>query len=684
MAVRGFCPLPSICSPHFVAVVALVMMASTTHAATLPAGFKETLIAQGLSAPTAMQFAPDGRLFVCEQGGRLRVVKDGVLLPTPFVTLTVSSVGERGLLGVTFDPNFFTNRFVYAYYTATSPTVHNRVSRFVANGDVAVPGSETVILELDDLSSATNHNGGALNFGPDGKLYVAVGDNANGANAQSLNNLLGKVLRINGDGTIPPDNPYFHATSGRNRAIWALGLRNPFTFAFNPAGNEFFINDVGQNTWEEINDGIAGANYGWPQTEGPTSDSRFQTPRHAYRHLEGACAVTGGAFYAPAIQFPSGYESDYFFADFCAGWIHKLDLATGSVAGFATGISFPVDLKVGDDGTLYYLARGPGASSGVVYRIEWVGGGAGTLRINFQPASAAVPAGYLPDSGLVFAPRADGWNYGWNADSTAQARDRNASNSPDQRYDTLMYMQRPGNPDAVWEIALPNDNYRVRVVAGDPSFFGNRMAIAAEGALVVSGTTTSTQRWLDGGALVAVSDGRLTIRNAAGAEGNKICFVEISSAAPGWKINFQPASAAVPAGYVADSGAPFALRASGDTYGWNADNTAQARDRNAPNSPDQRYDTLAYMQRPGNPDAVWEIAVPNGTYTVRVVAGDPSFFGNRVGISAEGVTVVSGTTTSDQRWLEGHATVTVGDGRLTIRNAPGADGNKICFVEITP
>ena len=139
-----------------------------------------------------------------------------------------------------------------------------------------------MILELDNLSGATNHNGGALAFGPDGKLYAAVGENANGANAQTLANLHGKMLRLNSDGTIPTDNPFYTTATGRNRAIWALGLRNPFTFAFNPNGPEMFINDVGQNTWEEINDGRAGANYGWPTTEGATSDPRFVSPRYAY------------------------------------------------------------------------------------------------------------------------------------------------------------------------------------------------------------------------------------------------------------------------------------------------------------------------------------------------------------------------------------------------------------------
>ena len=257
---------------------ALCGSASVMFAATLPPDFSESVVANGLVAPTAMAFAPDGRIFVCQQGGQLRVIKNGALLAAPFASVSVDASGERGLLGVAFDPNFAANGFVYVYHTTNTAPVHNRVVRFTANGDVAAPGSETLILRLNDLSSATNHNGGALHFGPDGKLYVAVGENANGANAQTTANLLGKILRINADGTIPADNPFFNATSGQNRAIWALGLRNPYTFAFQPRTARMFINDVGQSTWEEINDGIAGSNYGWPITEGPTSDPRYLSP----------------------------------------------------------------------------------------------------------------------------------------------------------------------------------------------------------------------------------------------------------------------------------------------------------------------------------------------------------------------------------------------------------------------
>src|SRR4029077_18085868 len=159
---------------------------------------------------------------------------------------------------------------VYTYYTTPEGGAHNRVSRFTAAGDVAAPSSEVHLLDLEPLSSATNHNGGALHFGPDGKLYIGVGENADGANAQTLSNLLGKMLRINANGSIPTDNPFYNTATGNNRAIWALGLRNPFNFAFHAGTPRLFINDVGESTYEEINDGIAGSNYGWPITEGPS------------------------------------------------------------------------------------------------------------------------------------------------------------------------------------------------------------------------------------------------------------------------------------------------------------------------------------------------------------------------------------------------------------------------------
>ncbi len=374
----------------------VLAMAMTFHsaAATLPSGFTESVVATGLSSPTAMEFAPDGRLFVCQQGGQLRVIKNGVLLAAPFLTVTVSAGGERGLLGIAFDPNFAVNQYVYIYYTATTPSIHNRVSRFTANGDTVVAGSEVVILDLNTLGGAQNHNGGAIHFGGDGKLYIAAGENATASNSQSLSTLLGKMLRVNSDGSIPTDNPFYNTASGANRAIWAMGLRNPFTFAVQPGTGRIFINDVGQDTWEEINEAVAGANYGWPNCEGFCSPANgsYRDPIFRYPHgtasTSGNC-IAGGTFYNLATaQFPAAYSGVYFFADYESGWIRKLDPANGNqVTAFATGINTPVDVKVSADGRLYYLAMG----SGAVYAISATG--SQSPQITQQPVNRTVAAG---------------------------------------------------------------------------------------------------------------------------------------------------------------------------------------------------------------------------------------------------------------------------------------------------
>ncbi|HYW73963.1 MAG TPA: PQQ-dependent sugar dehydrogenase [Pyrinomonadaceae bacterium] len=370
------------------------------NAATLLTGFSETQVAGGISNPTAMDFAPDGRLFVCQQTGQLRVIKNGALLATPFVTLTVDSSVERGLLGIAFDPNFATNNFLYVYYTVPGSPAHNRVSRFTANGDVAVAGSEFVVVDLDNLSGAGNHNGGAIHFGPDAKLYIAVGDNANAANSQTLGIRLGKILRLNPDATIPGDNPFFNTATGANRSIWAMGLRNPFTFAFQPGTGRLFINDVGETTWEEINDGIAGSNYGWNICEGACSppNANFRDPLFQYGHGSTAttgCAIVGGGFYNPATaQFGPAFVGKYFFADLCTGWIRLFDPATGTASGFATGINAPVDLKVGSDGSLYYLTTGAAA----VFRIQFNGT---APTITAQPNNQTVTQGQPATFGVA-------------------------------------------------------------------------------------------------------------------------------------------------------------------------------------------------------------------------------------------------------------------------------------------
>jgi len=364
-------------------IVALAVLALAAGAPDAGAQRQDVSVASGFTAPTSMALAPDGRIFVTEQGGTLRVVKDGELLDDEFLAVDVTATNERGLLGVTFDPQFASNRFVYVYYTRASPQV-NRLSRFTAsasNPDIAEPGSEEVI--LDDIVPATSgyHNGGAIHFGTDGRLYVAVGEGHTGSNAQSLSTLAGKLLRIERDGEIPADNPFYGSATGNNRAIWALGLRNPFTFDIQRTTGRIFINDVGESAFEEIDEAWsgpnsgsnAGFNFGWPDTEGPTTDPTFRTPFHAYP-LDGAeCAITGGAFYEPlAANFPAQYAGDYFFADFCAGWIKSIDLATKQVSTFidADSARRPVDIKVAADGSLYYLRRA-GSAPAEVRRVRY-------------------------------------------------------------------------------------------------------------------------------------------------------------------------------------------------------------------------------------------------------------------------------------------------------------------------
>jgi putative heme-binding domain-containing protein len=330
---------------------------NTSGPLTLPPGFTATTVATGLSGATALEVAPDGRVFVCEQTGTLRLVKGGRLLPHPVVRLEVDSSWERGLLGVTVDPDFARNHYLYLCHVVPKPYPHHRVSRFTLAGDEA--GGEKVLFEGDDQTKLggevpAGHQGGATHFGRDGKLYVALGEQTAGAPAQDLHSLLGKLLRINPDGTIPADNPFVTRTTGKYRAIWALGLRNPFTFAVQPGTGRILINDVG-GVAEEVNEGAAGANYGWPAVEhGPTSDPRFRGPVHHYP----TASITGGAFAPADLAWPQEYRGQYFFMDFVHGWVHVLDPERPArVRPFAAGLRRPVDLHFAPGRTLYVLVR---------------------------------------------------------------------------------------------------------------------------------------------------------------------------------------------------------------------------------------------------------------------------------------------------------------------------------------
>ena len=363
------------------AMLAMVGSVRPVHGALIQ-GFTQTRVVDSpeLASSDDMEFAPDGRLFVTQHSGTVRIVNpDGTVSTFLDISNQVHDSNSMGLLGITLDPQFATNRFVYLFYTAkakdsdgdgvTDIPIHNLIVRVTANasGDSAVPGSEQVLLRLDDLEDNGLHNGGSIKFGADGKLYATVGENDRRTPAQTLDTFFGKVVRINKDGSIPPDNPFYSTASGDYRAIWALGLRNPFKMAVQPGTGTIFINDVGASKWEEINRGAAGANYGWPVREGVANDPSYVDPVFAYPHDDAGtldpnttgCAIISGTFYNPATaQFPAGYVGDYFFSDWCNGWIRSYDPTTDQATVLDdAGGGRVIDMEVSKDGSLYILRR---------------------------------------------------------------------------------------------------------------------------------------------------------------------------------------------------------------------------------------------------------------------------------------------------------------------------------------
>ena len=399
----------------FVAAVGFNVAAQN---ASFPPGFTAVQVAAGLD-PVAIALAPDGRVFICEKFGRVMVVENGVLRNEPFLEVDVDSYTERGMSGVALDPDFDSNHFVYVYYTVKGEG-HNRVSRFTADGNFAAPGSELVLLELDSLSGPY-HNAGALAFGNDGKLYIATGDGFDSHNAKSKNSTLGKILRINPDGSIPDDNPFYGETTGNNRAIWAMGFRNPFAMMCDPTTGRILATDVGSDQFEEVNEIEKGKNYGWPDVEGPLIGSPpadYKDPIYAYDHGFG-CAAVGVTVYNPTEQmFPLEYRGKVFFVEHCYSRIYTLDEATGDVELFANNLSTPLNLLTAPDGTLYFLDRkgtqtNYATNTGSLWRVFYTGSDAPFVSI--QPQPVLVPVGE-PTSFHVAASGVQPLDFQWQKD----------------------------------------------------------------------------------------------------------------------------------------------------------------------------------------------------------------------------------------------------------------------------
>ncbi len=399
--------------------------------AALDTGFQDDLVA-AIPAPTALAFTPDGRMLATTQPGQLRIYTGGALLGTPALDLgargDLCANSERGLLGIAVDPNFATNRFIYLYYTVRrgdacsgTPAPANRVTRWTLGDDNRASGEVVLIDNL--LSPAGNHNSGDLNFGKDGLLYISVGDGGSTPlTARQLYALTGKILRIAPNGDIPASNPYRGAdsvrcnltggvadTTKKCQEIYASGLRNPFRMAFDPnaLGTRFLINDVGQNTWEEIDLAQAGADYGWNVREGhcangSTTDcgappAGLTNPLYDYGRDTGCSSITGGAF-VPNGLWPAAYDNTYLFADYVCGTIFTLrETAPGTWTrgNFTSGLggSSAVHLRFGP-------WAGPGGATQALYYTSYAGGGQ-IRRIGYSGAVDRAPT-----AAITAAPRA--------------------------------------------------------------------------------------------------------------------------------------------------------------------------------------------------------------------------------------------------------------------------------------
>ncbi len=392
------------------------VVADEEHAevTSLAFGFERVPVVKTPFLVTDVEFDPTGAMWLLDKGGGVYRVQQGVL-GSPVLRLFVAADKERGLLGITFDPDFSANGFVYLYYTtgekskAYGGKPKNRVSRLAFDAQQRVLPADTEKILLDNIASdAGIHNGGGIQLGPDHKLYVPTGDGGQRPqNAQDLNSLSGKILRLNLDGSVPQDNP-FVSKKGARGEIWAYGLRNPWRISFSAKGGsasggdattqKLYATDVGSNKAEEVNLIEKGKNYGWPQTEGikPAKAQGVTYPVFWYPHSPKGASIIGGAVYRGNV-FPSEYQGHYFFGDFVTFGIHhiaienkKKPLVPQELIHDAGGV---IDITLGPDGALY-LAVGDSPFTGHVEKVVYTGK-ALPVHVNAK-IRASVTYGALP------------------------------------------------------------------------------------------------------------------------------------------------------------------------------------------------------------------------------------------------------------------------------------------------
>lgn len=315
--------------------------------------FAIEVYAEGLNQPIALAWAPDGRLFIAEREGTIRIVQDGILLDEPFAQPEVYPEGEGGLLGLALSPDFANNGHVFAFATVSEK--EQRILRWTDANNV---GQSETVIRGNLPTTGTVHNGGCIRFAPDGTLYFSIGDIGQPENSQQIQSLAGKISRITPDGSAPADNPFVTPT-GAARVVFASGFRNPFRFCFDATGR-LFVMDVGSSgdaQREEINLVRPGRNYGWPEVEGfsetATADG-FENPALAY--FEEGSSISGCVFYE-SDRFPAQYAGNLFHIDFVTQAIFRAVPSGDEIVTHEHFIDLengPVDLALGHDGNLYY------------------------------------------------------------------------------------------------------------------------------------------------------------------------------------------------------------------------------------------------------------------------------------------------------------------------------------------
>ncbi len=493
--------------------------ANSTAGPALAAGFTQTQLAHGLSKPIVLDFAPNGDLYIGEQGGKIVILRNGVVQPTPVLALTVFSQGETGLLGMALDPNFATNGFLYVSYTAALTTSVGpnqpfaRLSRFTVVNGVASPASEKILytgnqVQLEDGTGGNyDHAGNDLQVGPDGKLWWSVGDNVPAiSNGENLGNIYGKILRLNLDGSVPADNP-FVGVAGAVPYIYAYGLRNPWRFTFLPNG-QVMTEDTGSNYWEDLDLIQKGGNYGWPFKEGNCGSCGYLNPAFTYGHFPTDGAASAIMAYS-GTTFPQSYAHTVFFGDYVRNDIEAVSFDPT----YQTGVSDSVfdlnagtiaDMIEGPDGNIYFAS----IFEGTVSRISATGpfpptavaaatptGGPAPLSVAFSSAGSTDPYGRA---------LTESWDFGDGSPLSTAANPAHVYGAPGTYTATLTVDDGTQSSSTTTKVTVGPSPPSVSITApgtynaGDTVAFSGAASDPVDGSLPASAYTWSVDYYANG------------------------------------------------------------------------------------------------------------------------------------------------------------------------------------------